>query len=196
MPVTINGDGSIVGLSVGGLGNGGIVDADSLASNAVTTAKLANGAATQAKRTYAVGEVVQTVFFDYLNNDSNLVISINSTSYTDIGVNIDITPKYANSKLIFETDLNCKLDDDDGHSMWDVYDATNSRYFSSNDGGTGAHYGAGTNHYLSLHIRIKGAALNTNAMQLRLRALVRSGGTLNSSWSSDSRFASVTEIKQ
>ena len=78
MPVTINGDGSIAGLSVGGLGNGGIVDADSLASNAVTTAKLANGAATQAKRTYAVGEVVQTVFFDYLNNDSSLVINITS----------------------------------------------------------------------------------------------------------------------
>ena len=46
MPVTINGDGSISGLSVGGLGNGGIVDADSLASNAVTTAKIANSAVT------------------------------------------------------------------------------------------------------------------------------------------------------
>ena len=32
MPVTINGDGSIAGLAVGGLGNGGIVDADSLAA--------------------------------------------------------------------------------------------------------------------------------------------------------------------
>ena len=41
MPVTINGDGSIAGLSVGGLGNGGIVDTDSLASNAVTNAKMA-----------------------------------------------------------------------------------------------------------------------------------------------------------
>ena len=28
MPVTINGDGSITGLAVGGLGNGGIIDAD------------------------------------------------------------------------------------------------------------------------------------------------------------------------
>ena len=41
MPVTINGSGSIAGLSVGGLGNGGIVDADTLASNAVTNAKIA-----------------------------------------------------------------------------------------------------------------------------------------------------------
>lgn len=185
MPVTINGDGSITGLSVGGLGSG-----------VVNTATLADGAATQAKRTYAVGEVVQTVFFDYLNNDSNLVISITSTSYTDIGINIDITPKFANSKLIFETDLNCALNDSNGHSMWDVYDATNSRFFSANDGGSAGHYGANTDHYILQHIRIKGAALNTNAMQLRLRALVRSGGTLSSSWSSDSRFASVTEIKQ
>ena len=49
MPVTINGDGSISGLSVGGLGNGGIVDADTLASNAVTTAKIANSAVTADK---------------------------------------------------------------------------------------------------------------------------------------------------
>ena len=185
MPVTINGDGSITGLSVGGLGSG-----------VVNTATLANGAATQAKRTYAAGEVVQTVFVDYLNNNTSLVTEITSTNYTDIGINIDITPKYANSLLIFETDLNCALDDSDGHSIWDVYDATNSRYFSSNDGGSAGHYGAGTSHYVSQHIKIKGAALNTNAMQLRLRVLVRSGGTLNSSWSSDSRFASVTEIAQ
>ena len=51
MPVTINGSGSISGLSVGGLGNGGIVDADSLASNAVTTAKIANSAVTADKAT-------------------------------------------------------------------------------------------------------------------------------------------------
>ena len=185
MPVTINGDGSITGLSVGGLGSG-----------VVNTATLANGAATQAKRTYAAGEVVQTVFVDYLNNNTSLVTEITSTNYTDIGINIDITPKYANSLLIFETDLNCALNDSDGHSIWDVYDATNSRYFSSNDCGSAGHYGAGTGHYVSQHIRIKGAALNTSAMQLRLRVLVRSGGTLNSSWSQDSRFASVTEIRQ
>ena len=40
MPVTINGDGSITGLSVGGLGSG-----------VLNTATLANGAVTKAKRT-------------------------------------------------------------------------------------------------------------------------------------------------
>ena len=48
MPVTINGDGSITGLSVGGLPDGS-VDADTLASNAVTTAKIANSAVTADK---------------------------------------------------------------------------------------------------------------------------------------------------
>ena len=42
MAVIINGSGSITGLSVGGLPNG-IVDADTLASNAVTSSKLATG---------------------------------------------------------------------------------------------------------------------------------------------------------
>ena len=42
MPVTINGNGSISGLSVGGLPNG-IVDADTLATSAVTSTKLASG---------------------------------------------------------------------------------------------------------------------------------------------------------
>ena len=57
MPVTINGDGSIAGLSVGGLGNGGVVDADSLAANAVTTAKIANSAVTYAKTSGVSGLV-------------------------------------------------------------------------------------------------------------------------------------------
>ena len=48
MPVTINGNGRISGLSVGGLPNGS-VDADTLASNAVTTAKIANSAVTADK---------------------------------------------------------------------------------------------------------------------------------------------------
>ena len=41
MPVTINGDGSITGLAVGGLPDGS-VDADTLASSSVTNAKMAN----------------------------------------------------------------------------------------------------------------------------------------------------------
>ena len=46
MPVTINGDGSITGLAVGGLPDGS-VDADTLASNAVTDVKISAMAASK-----------------------------------------------------------------------------------------------------------------------------------------------------
>ena len=46
MPVTINGDGSITGLSVGGLPNGS-VNADTIAANAVTDAKISAMAASK-----------------------------------------------------------------------------------------------------------------------------------------------------
>ena len=46
MAITINGDGTITGVSVGGLPDG-IVDADMLATAAVTSAKIASGAGGQ-----------------------------------------------------------------------------------------------------------------------------------------------------
>ena len=54
MPVTINGNGSITGLSVGGLPNG-TVDADTLATDAVTTDKILNLAVTPAISTISGG---------------------------------------------------------------------------------------------------------------------------------------------
>ena len=48
MPITINGSGTVTGISVGGLPDG-IVDTDMLAANAVATAKIADSAVTSAK---------------------------------------------------------------------------------------------------------------------------------------------------
>jgi len=48
MAITINGNGTLAGVSVGGLPDG-IVDTDMLAANAVATAKIANSAVTSAK---------------------------------------------------------------------------------------------------------------------------------------------------
>ena len=75
MPVTINGDGSITGLSVGGLPNG-TVDADTLASNAVTTNKIANSAVTSVK-TSGVGGLTMV-------NSWNCSSGFNYQSTTDI----------------------------------------------------------------------------------------------------------------
>ena len=94
MPVTINGDGSITGLAVGGLPNGS-VDADTLASNAVTSVKLANGAATQAKRTYASGEIVRVQTFKGSTADQQ------GTQNTDVVLeSFTFTTAYANSRLL------------------------------------------------------------------------------------------------
>ena len=50
MTIVINGDGTITGISVGGLPDG-IVDTDMLATNSVATAKIADGAVTSTKST-------------------------------------------------------------------------------------------------------------------------------------------------
>jgi len=87
MPVTINGNGSITGLSVGGLGSG-----------VVNTATLADGAATQAKRTYASGEIVQVLYSEYRSNST---IGTNSDADVTTGITIGpFTPKFVNSNFL------------------------------------------------------------------------------------------------
>ena len=54
MSITINGNGTVTGLAVGGLPNG-TVDADTLAADAVTTNKIANSAVTPVKSTISGG---------------------------------------------------------------------------------------------------------------------------------------------
>ena len=94
MPVTINGDGSITGLSVGGLPDG-TVDADTLASNAVTTVKIADGAATATK--VGTGSVIQTV---NQKVDGGNMTNVTSSNVTYTGLYAEITPHLANSKIL------------------------------------------------------------------------------------------------
>ena len=87
MPVTINGSGSITGLSVGGLGSG-----------VVNTATLANGAAAGVK--LGSGSVIQTVsstFAPYGDAGSDRG---SSTSYSDTGIVLSITPTVSTSKIL------------------------------------------------------------------------------------------------
>ena len=84
MPVTINGDGSITGLSVGGLGSG-----------VVNEATIADGAVTQAKRNLVTGEVLQTVHAS--TTDSSYYS--NSNSWTDY-LSASITPTSSSNKVL------------------------------------------------------------------------------------------------
>ena len=86
MPVTINGDGNITGLSVGGLGSG-----------VVNTATLANGAAAGVK--LGTGSVIQTVT-DIQAPATDNSSGNTSTSYADFGLSVTITPILSNSKII------------------------------------------------------------------------------------------------
>tara|TARA_R100000234_G_C4987443_1_gene173989 strand:+ start:340 stop:918 length:579 start_codon:yes stop_codon:yes gene_type:complete len=86
MPVSINGNtGVITGLSVGGLPDG-TVDADSLASNAVTAGKLASGVG---------GKILQVV-----TTSTSTQSSTQSTSFSDNGLSLAITPSATSSKVL------------------------------------------------------------------------------------------------
>ena len=83
MAITINGNGTVTGVSVGGLPDG-IVDTDMIAAKAATAPKLGNGAILQIKSA--------------LKTD---VFSTSSTSFTDItGLSVDITPTSSSSKFL------------------------------------------------------------------------------------------------
>ncbi len=91
MPIAINGSGTLTGISVGGLPDG-IVDADMLASNAVTAGKLASGVGGK------ILQVVQTVKKDKT--------TIQSTSLTDItGMSVTITPSSSSNKVLIRYSL-------------------------------------------------------------------------------------------
>ena len=96
MPVTINGDGSITGLAVGGLPDGS-VDADTLASNAVTSAKLASGAITRSS--LPSGSVLQTV---QVNTTTQVE---NAYSSQQTFMTASITPTDSNNKILVS--VNC-----------------------------------------------------------------------------------------
>ena len=98
MPIAINGSGTITGVSVGGLPDG-IVDADMLATNAVTTAKIGDDQVTAAKR--GAGAILQVV-----STTKTDTFSSSSDSFTDLtGLSVTITPTSTSSKILFIASL-------------------------------------------------------------------------------------------
>ena len=83
MAITINGNGTVTGVSVGGLPDG-IVDADMIAAEAVTSPKIGNGGIIQVKQTIKTN-----------------AWSDNDTSYVDItGLNVTIQPTTNSNKIL------------------------------------------------------------------------------------------------
>ena len=88
MPVTINGNGTITGLSVGGLGSG-VVNASSLAANSVTASAMPVGSILQAKN------FIKKDRDDFATNGS----------FAATGMSVTITPSSTSNKLLVMANL-------------------------------------------------------------------------------------------
>ena len=110
MTVTINGTGTIAGLSTGGLPDGS-VDADSLATGAVTSGKLGTGSVTSGKLASGTGgKVVQVVNFQSAAVATGTTAISRDTSTPQISEGVEymtlaITPTNASNKLYVEVTL-------------------------------------------------------------------------------------------
>ena len=139
MPVTINGNGSITGLSVGGLPNG-TVDADTLASSSVTTAKMATNA-THACAHYIYRESGSGTTISSGTNGTQLQIS-------DVTQQKNITLDTGNSRWTHATTgiyfIMVRYRQDSGGDIWTVFGVTKGG--NSDCVGISARTGAENNH--------------------------------------------------
>ena len=93
MPIAINGNGTITGVTVGGLPDG-IVDTDMLAANAVSSAKLASGAG---------GKILQVQ--ETVKTDTTSATS--TDTWEDIsGLSVSITPANSSNKILILATVN------------------------------------------------------------------------------------------
>ncbi len=91
MPITLNGSGTVTGISVGGVPDG-TVDADTLASSAVTSVKLASGVG---------GKILQTV-------TASGTTTVTASGTTLQLLTASITPAATTSKILCLATLSCQ----------------------------------------------------------------------------------------
>jgi len=135
MPITLNGSGTITGVSVGGLPDG-IVDTDMLAANAVTLAKSSGR------------RILQVV-----NSISTTAKTISATAtYTDTDITDSITTTAANSKVLVLGSLayDTARDNNDCGARFRLVrtiSSTSTMFFESNsDRNVGFYDGDSSNH--------------------------------------------------
>ena len=180
MPITINGNGHISGLVVGGLPNGS-VNADSIASNAVTSAKLHNDAVTSAHMpSNTIVQVVQK-----FKNDPE---STSGNSHTAIpGLTVVITPSSSNNKILYSghlylaasgSECSFRLTRTVGGSLTEI--ATPSTYQDDEDGTF--HHGGGSR-YAGHSFEFLDTPNTTSAITYGITWQTHSGTTyLNRTW--------------
>ena len=169
MPITINGNGSITGLTAGGLPSVAVTPAD----GSITTAKLANGAVTQAKKTYATGEVIK-ITYAQLGSDT----SVTSSSF-DTVLTVNAAQTYSNSNMLIVSNMGAYLGGTSGsqaaHSIWrDGTQLTHNEYAAFRSGGTykNAH---------TTHAFLDTGVSDTSSHDYKFRAR-KEGGTGDDIW--------------
>ena len=123
MPITINGSGTVTGVSVGGLPDG-IVDTDMLAAKAVTAPKRGAGAILQ----------VQAA-------KTNARTEMSSTTWAATNLNCNITPATSSNRVIVQVTGDCNTNDANNELVLSV--------FRSIDGGAYSNLGNGTYGFMS-----------------------------------------------
>jgi hypothetical protein len=120
MALTLNGStNTIAGLAVGGLPNGS-VDAGTLASNSVETAKIAAEAVTNVKQ--GPGSIVQ--FVNALPDDLNVRTTTTSASYVDTTLHIDITPTNSTNRIIIGGHVVAYHNTDSREILFNIHNGT------------------------------------------------------------------------
>ena len=138
------------------------------------------------------------------SNNTTFTTSADAWTTLQVGGQVDftikITPKFMGSKLVFETDMTTKLDDDGGYVRYrlvDLNDPRGTTVFHENTYCGAAHYKVSTDDWISYPVRSMGTVTHLGEHNLVLQARVKDGGTLSFSWSgSDYRIVRVTEIRQ
>ena len=142
MPIGINGNGTITGVTVGGLPDG-IVDTDMLAANAVKLAKL--GSTTG--KNGPILQVIQAVKTD--------TASFNATAFADIsGLSVSITPSSSSNKVLVDCRLYLSAGTSAGTSAAKLNFVRGSTTIAQPSGSTShmaTFYSWGSNNYMEPH---------------------------------------------
>ena len=109
MAIQINGNGTITGLSVGGLPDG-IVDTDMIAANAVTKAKQGSGSVIQ--------------WIQGATADVNARHSESAGNWESTGIHVDITPTNSSNLIVVGGFLACHTDSDNKWSEFAIHNGT------------------------------------------------------------------------
>ena len=109
MAIQINGNGTITGISVGGLPDG-IVDTDMIAANAVTKAKQGSGSVIQ--------------WIQGATADVNARHSESAGNWESTGIHVDITPTNSSNLIVVGGFLACHTDSDNKWSEFAIHNGT------------------------------------------------------------------------